>query len=107
MKKTVKKSTVKKAQSGERVKGTLIGPAPFRTSQYSVDTTGYAAGKKEFPASIKTTEGDVKKKELPERQGTASRSLVKSFLKRDKPVYSPSRKKNGGKVMAKKTMKKK
>jgi len=106
MKKTIKKSSVKKAQSGERVKGTLIGPTA-RTSQYSVDTTGYAAGKKEFPANIKTTVGDKNKKELPEVQGTASRSLVKSFLKKDKPVYAPSRKKNGGKVMAKKTMKKK
>jgi len=105
MKKPVKKSTVKKAQDGNKVKGTMIGRGA-RTSQYSVDTSGYAAGKKEFPASIKTTVGTKSKKDLPETQGSASRSMVKSFLK-GKPVTAIERQKYGGKVMAKKTMKKK
>jgi hypothetical protein len=90
---------IKKAQSGEKVKGTMIGRAS-RNSEYSVDTTGYAAGKKEFPATIKTTVGTKNKKELPETKGTASKSMVKTFLK-GKPVISPERKENGGKIKKK------
>lgn len=96
---TVKK--IKKAQSGERVKGIMMGRGA-RTSNYSVDTTGYAAGKKSFPASIKTTVGTKDKKEMPERQGEASRGMVKDFIK-GKTVQAIDRQKYGGKVGSKKT----
>jgi len=92
MKKAIK---VKKAQTGERVKGTVVGPTAM-TREYSVDTSGYAAGKKKFPASIKTTVGTKNKKET-EGEGSVSRGTVKSFLK-GKTVTSPDRQKNGGKV---------
>jgi hypothetical protein len=94
-----KGGSIKKAQSGEKVKGTMIGRAS-RNSEYSVDTTGYAAGKKDFPATIKTTVGTKDKRELPETKGIASRSMVKTFLK-GKPVVGANRQKNGGKVKKK------
>jgi hypothetical protein len=58
---TVKK--LKKAQSGERLKGKMIGRGG-RTIDYSVDTTGYSAGKKSFPANIKATGGKKNKREF-------------------------------------------
>ena len=96
---TVKK--MKKAQSGEKVKGTVTGSVPAITKNYSVDTTGYAAGKKKFPATIKGTTGKKNKKEF-ETEGEASRGMVKDFIK-GKTIYLPERQKYGGKVGSKKT----
>ena len=91
---------VKKAQDGARVKGTMVGRGA-RSSSYSVDTTGYSAGKKSFPATIKTTVGTKEKKEMPEEKGTASRSMVKDFIK-GKTSYATERQKSGGKTVPKK-----
>lgn len=99
-----KGGSIKKAQSGEKVKGTVIGPAA-RVREYSIDTTGYAAGKKKFPASVKTTIGTKNKKET-QGESDVSRGEIKSFLK-GKTIYSgrdaiDTRQKNGGKLSKKK-----
>lgn len=89
---------IKKAQTG--VKATRITempnyPSTRRRIDYSVDTAGYAAGKKSFPATKKTTtrEGTTEKKL------TVGRGKVKSFIK--KPLMSRvnvPKKKLGGKL---------
>jgi hypothetical protein len=130
MKKTVKKSTVKKAQNGApplKASRTLVtwptrkndpeSGLSKRVSNFSVDTTGYAAGKKKFPAvreSVTTWSptmrsskmGNVEKEYAPKE--TVKRKNVKDFIKEpSKTRFFTPRTKNGGKVMAKKTMKKK
>ena len=74
---------IKKAQGGEKLKATRIinksgRPAAF-TNEYSVDTSGYAAGKKRFPATKEITRkpsGNKTKKDVK-----VGRSEVKSFIK--------------------------
>ena len=129
MKKTVKKSTVKKAQNGApplKASRTLVthptrkndpeSGLSKRVSNFSVDTTGYAAGKKKFPAvreSVTTwsptmsssKKGNVEKEYAPKE--TVKRKNVKDFIKEPSKTRFFTPRKNGGKVMAKKTMKKK
>jgi hypothetical protein len=90
---TVKK--LKKAQSGERLKGKMIGRGG-RTIDYSVDTTGYSAGKKSFPANIKATGGKKNKREF-EGEVYVPKGVVKDFIK-GKTSYATERRKNGGNV---------
>jgi hypothetical protein len=79
----MKAGKIKKAQSGEKLKATRIinkagRPASF-TNEYSVDTSGYAAGKKRFPATKEITRkpsGNKTKKDVK-----VGRSEVKSFIK--------------------------
>jgi hypothetical protein len=95
---TVKK--LKKAQSGERLTGRMIGRGG-KNIDYSVDTTGYAAGKKSFPANVKTTIG---KKNIKDFEGEVRvpRGAVKDFIK-GKTIKAVERQKHGGKVGSKKT----
>jgi hypothetical protein len=115
------KKSIKKAQSGTPVKGSrtlMMYPAKKDKTDanvkvvrsFSVDTTGYAAGKKKFPYTEDTEVtnkggSQVKRKTS---SGNLGRQDTKSLIEKptDTTFVNP-RRKNGGKVMPKKTIKKK
>jgi len=100
MAKEIGKMKTKKAQGGKTLKATRITEKPGVPSSraridYSVDTSGYAAGKKKFPATreVSSKYGE-KKKDISVR-----RSKVKSLI--EKPFSSRVNKpklKMGGKL---------
>ena len=98
---TVKK--IKKSQFGENIKATRIiekpnNPSSRRQIDYSVDTVGYSAGKKKFPAIKKTTTNEgVSEKETTVGKGKVKNLIKKPFMSR---VNSP-KKKMGGKLTKK------
>lgn len=92
---------IKKAQGGKTLKGTRIiekpGVPSSRTKiDYSVDTSGYAAGKKKFPATREVTNKSGK----TTKDVSVKRGKVKSLI--EKPLKSrvnvPKYLKMGGKL---------
>lgn len=95
------KMKTKKAQGGKTLKAIRITekpgvPSSRRRIDYSVDTSGYAAGKKKFPATREITDKSGKTK----RDISIGRSKAKSLI--EKPIKSrvnmPKYLKMGGKL---------
>ena len=93
---------MKKAQEGSRLKKTRTFFAenqPMK-ADYSVDTAGYAAGKKKFPTTI--TYSSVRK---PSRSRTVETDMPKRYVKRligsKGPTGTPKKKRAGGSITPK------
>lgn len=74
------------------------------TTRYNIDTTGYAAGKKKFPAKVSTESrtfkmpSGFKMTTTPDKDEIIDREMVKRFIE-SPDIY---RNKNGGKVKSSK-----
>jgi hypothetical protein len=94
---------IKKAQAGDKLKATRITNKPTRlaayTNEYSVDTSGYAAGKKKFPGTKEVTKqpsGSKTKKDVK-----VKRSEVDKFIK--EPIKVRTNKAQSGDSLTYKT----
>lgn len=93
---------IKKAQAGDKLKATRIINKGSNTSSvkqdYSVDTSGYAAGKKKFPATKESTMERSGKK--TQKNVNVRRSQVDKFIKNPSKTITQVRKyfKDGGDV---------
>jgi hypothetical protein len=93
---------IRKAQEGNRLKRTrsfFAENQPMK-ADYSVDTAGYAAGKKKFPTTI--TYSSVRK---PSRKRTVETDMPKRNVKRligsKGPTGMLKKKRNGGSIKPK------
>lgn len=93
---------IKKAQAGDKLKATRIINKGSNVSSvkqdYSVDTSGYAAGKKKFPATKESTMERSGKK--TQKNVNVRRSQVDKFIKNPSKTITQVRKyfKDGGDV---------
>ena len=89
---------IKKAQLGERLKGSYTFEKPGDRANrynidYSIDTTGYSAGKKKFPATKKVTGPKYES----EKEVTVGKQKVKRIIENPNRVRVN---KNGGSTPA-------
>lgn len=98
---------VKKAQDGSKVKSTYTSEKPGDrskryTTSYSVDTTGYAAGKKKFPATkeVSVSKGGGPSQSMMKKETSVGKGKVKRMM--EKPSTSRVNRKHGGKISKKK-----